>query len=282
MRTRTHHAPTNIRIQPRTHPTKPMESAFSSSFVPRQESKWAYAALTIASNEAIADSGATQIFVMDGIPVHNRRKTTCPLKVALADRRRVMSTHMCDIIIPGLPTTLVGHIVPELSIASLFGIRVLTAAGCTVKFDIEKCVVKYNGKIILTGVKDPATDLWTLPIVGSAGKTSQMDDHDEQDAFDNLHNDFLEKANAAYNTEPSSPAIPLYASAQASRTIQTGKPRLPNPPQRIAVYSHIPSDPKPTASSSHTNRCAAPRSRHSSKQSGEVTSTAAQISWLKE
>ena len=216
-----------------------MESAFSSSFVPRQESKWAYAALTIASNEAIPDSGATQIFVMDGIPVHNRRKTTCPLKVALADGRRVMSTHMCDIIIPGLPTTLVGHIVPELSIASLFGIRVLTAAGCTVKFDIEKCVVKYNGKIILTGVKDPATDLWTLPIVGSAGKTSQMDDHDEQDAFDNLRNYFLEKANTAYNTEPSSPAILLYASAQASGTIQTGKPRLPNPPPKdCGLFTH--------------------------------------------
>ena len=146
---------------------------------------------------------------------------------------------MCDIIIPGLPTTLVGHIVPELSIASLFGIRVLTAAGCTVKFDIEKCVVKYNGKIILTGVKDPATDLWTLPIVGSAGKTSQMDDHDEQDAFDNLRNYFLEKANTAYNTEPSSPAILLYASAQASGTIQTGKPRLPNPPPKdFGLFTH--------------------------------------------
>ena len=116
------------------HPTKNQQLAFS-SFTPRQALKWAYAAMTIASSEAIADSGATQIFVMDGIPVHNRQRTTCPLKVALADGRRVMSTHMCDIIIPGLPTTLVGHIVPELSIASLFGIRVLTEAGCTVKLD---------------------------------------------------------------------------------------------------------------------------------------------------
>ena len=156
--------------------TKSIESAFS-SFAPQQASKWAYAAMTIASNEAIADSGATQIYVMDGIPVHNRRKTTCPLKVALADRWRVMSTHMCDIIIPGLPTILVGHIVPELSIASLLGIRVLTEAGCTVKFDIEKCVIKYNGKIILTGMKDPTTDLWTLPIIGSAGNTSPIDTH---------------------------------------------------------------------------------------------------------
>ena len=117
--------------------------------------------------------------------------------------------------------------------ASLFGIRVLTAAGCTVKFDIKKCVVKYNGKIILTGVKDPATDLWTLPIVGSAGKTSQMDDHDEQDAFDNFRND------AANSTKPSSLAIPLYASTQACRTIQTGKPRLPNPPPKdCGFFTH--------------------------------------------
>jgi hypothetical protein len=62
--------------------TKSLESAFS-SFAPCQESKWAYAAMMIASNEAIADSGATQIFVMDGIPVHNKRITMCPLKVAL-------------------------------------------------------------------------------------------------------------------------------------------------------------------------------------------------------
>jgi hypothetical protein len=90
---------------------------------------------------------------------------------------------MCDIIIPGLLTTLIGQIVPELSIASLFGIRVLTEAGCTVKFDNKKCVVRYKGKIILIGMKNPTTDLWTLPIIGPAGKISlnslsAMDGHD--------------------------------------------------------------------------------------------------------
>ncbi len=171
--------------------------------------------MTIASNEAIADSGATQIFVMDGIPVHNKQRTTCPLKVALADGRQVMSTHMCDIIILGLPTTLVGHIVPELSIASLFGIRVLTEGGCTVKFDSKKCVVKYNGNIILTGMKDPVTDLLTLPIVGCAGKTSLTDTRDEQDAFEPLRYEFMERANTACSATTSSLAIPLCTSAQA-------------------------------------------------------------------
>ena len=84
--------------------TASIKSAFS-SFAPSQQSKWAYAAMTITSNEAIADLGATQIFIMDGTPVHNKQKTMCLLKVALADGRRVMSTHMCDIIIPGLPAT---------------------------------------------------------------------------------------------------------------------------------------------------------------------------------
>jgi len=78
-----------------------------------------------------------------------------------------------------------------------------------VKFDIKQCVVKYNGNIILMGMKDPTTDLWTLPIVGSTGKSSPMNTcdeqnittcdepnitHDKQDAFVNLHEDFMEGA----------------------------------------------------------------------------------------
>ncbi len=78
--------------------------------------------------DSITDSGATQIFVMDGTPVVNKQKTTHPLRVALADGRMVTSMHMCDIHIKGLPITLTGHMIPEISVASLFGIRVLTAA----------------------------------------------------------------------------------------------------------------------------------------------------------
>jgi hypothetical protein len=62
---------------------------------------------------------------MDGAPVINKRPTTQPLRVALADGPQVMSTHMCDIQIDGLPVTLMGHIIPNLSIALLFGIRIL-------------------------------------------------------------------------------------------------------------------------------------------------------------
>ena len=51
---------------------------------------------------------------------------------------------MCDISIVNLPKTLTGHIIPDLSIASLFGIQVLTEAGCGITFK-GACIVKYNG-----------------------------------------------------------------------------------------------------------------------------------------
>jgi len=130
-----------------------------------------FAGLRLDRNDAITDSGATQIFVMDGTLVVNKLLTTHPLKVALADGRIVLSTHMCDIKIDGLPTVLTGHIIPDLSIASLFGIPIITEAGCMVTFDKTKCIVRYNGAIILNGTKDPATDLWTL-LLGSPKSTT--------------------------------------------------------------------------------------------------------------
>ncbi len=119
----------------------------------------------------IADSGVMQIFVTEGTPIINKRKMTQPLKVVIVDGRQVMSIHMCNIHIDGLSTVLMGHIIPNLSIASLFGIWALTDAGCKVTFDRERCTVQYNGKIILSGWKDPATDLWALPL-DSNGMTS--------------------------------------------------------------------------------------------------------------
>jgi hypothetical protein len=64
-----------------------------------------------------------------------------PLKVLLADGRQVTLSHMCDIHIKGLPVMLTGHIIPDLSIALLFGIRILTEASCNVKFNKLHCVI---------------------------------------------------------------------------------------------------------------------------------------------
>jgi hypothetical protein len=98
----------------------------------------------LPTKHEIANSGATQIFVMDGTPVINKRPTTRPLQVALADGCQVMSTHMCNIQIDGLSVTLMGHIIPNLSITLLFGIQILTEVGCDVTFTKGDCIVKYN------------------------------------------------------------------------------------------------------------------------------------------
>jgi hypothetical protein len=81
-----------------------------------------------------------------------------------------MSTHMCDIQIDGLPVTLMGNIILDLSIALLFGIRILTEAGCDIPFTKGDCIVTYDGKIVLRREKDPSTDLWTL-LLGSHDMT---------------------------------------------------------------------------------------------------------------
>jgi hypothetical protein len=120
--------------------------------------------LTIATNQAIADTGATSIFIMEDADVNNKRPAMVPLTINLPDGKRVQSTHVCDIQIPGLPTVLTGHIVPSLCIASLIGIRPLCKAECKVIFDNKKCDVVFDGVVILCGFKDPSTNLWTLPI----------------------------------------------------------------------------------------------------------------------
>ncbi len=112
-----------------------------------------------------------------------------------------------------------------------FGICVLTDGGYTVQFDNKKCVVQYKEKTILIGMKDPATDLWTLPIVGPAGKTSRTGTTEEQDPFVNLHKEFLETTSKASISNELVLAISVCASAQACVDGGKATPSLKkNPP----------------------------------------------------
>ena len=116
-------------------------------------------ALTITTNQAIADTGATTIFIMEGANIDNKHVTTLTLTINLPIGKQIQLTHVCNIIIPHLPTVLLGHIVLSLSIVSLIGIWPLCKAGCKVLSDNKKCKVFYNGNVILTGSKDPSTNL---------------------------------------------------------------------------------------------------------------------------
>jgi hypothetical protein len=129
--------------------------------------------LTVPPSHSIANSGATSIFIMAGTPMDNVQKATDPFTINLPNGGIVCSMHVCDIVIPGLPTVLTGHIVPGLSMASLMGICVLCKAGCIVTFTDTTCEVRFGKKLILQGNKDPTTDLWTLPITPDAIHTGE-------------------------------------------------------------------------------------------------------------
>jgi hypothetical protein len=101
--------------------------------------------------------------VQDGVPVVNKQAAKNLLTVNLPDGHQVQSTHTCNVVVPGLLSLLVGHIIPNLAIASLFGIRPLSNTGCIVVFHIDRVEVWYNGKLILIGPQNLMTDLWTLP-----------------------------------------------------------------------------------------------------------------------
>jgi hypothetical protein len=123
--------------------------------------------MLIGPSLAIADTSATSFFLTKGAPCQNKRRATNPITVKLTDGCKIKSTHICEIVIPGLPKVLTGHIMPDMTTASLFGICILCKAGCKVLFDDNKCQVIYNSKVILTGYKDPVSGLWTLPILPS-------------------------------------------------------------------------------------------------------------------
>jgi hypothetical protein len=107
-------------------------------------------AMMINPTHAVVDTGATSLFVMKGTNCKNKRIAINPITISLPNGKKVTSTHICNVTIPGLSFTIIGHIVPEMMMASLLGIRVLCKAGCQVNFDDKKCKVIYKGKVILT------------------------------------------------------------------------------------------------------------------------------------
>jgi hypothetical protein len=106
-------------------------------------------AMQIASMHAVANTGATSVFVMADAPAKNIRVATKQIQISLPDGKKIVLTHVCDVDIPGLPHKLIGHIVLDMKMASLLGIRILCKAGCKVTFDDEKCGVNFKGNTIL-------------------------------------------------------------------------------------------------------------------------------------
>ncbi len=60
-------------------------------------------AMLIKPMRAVADTGVTSVFIMDGIPTKNKQLAAHSFQINLPDRRRVTSSHICNKTILGLP-----------------------------------------------------------------------------------------------------------------------------------------------------------------------------------
>jgi hypothetical protein len=116
----------------------------------------------------MANARANSFFILEGTPMSNVRHAPNPLIITLPNGEKVRSTKICDISIPGQPVMLTGHIIPGLFMALLMEICILCKAGCIVIFTDTTCEMIYNNKFILTGFKDPTTNLWMLLITPTA------------------------------------------------------------------------------------------------------------------
>ena len=83
----------------------------------------------------------------------------------MIDGHIIKSTHIGNAPIPELPLEEIqSHILPGLKKYLLLSIRQLCDHGCNVKFTKTKCNIYYKNSIILSGPRDPTTELWIIDL----------------------------------------------------------------------------------------------------------------------
>ena len=121
--------------------------------------------LDIKQGYGMLDSGTTDHFMTLNARVTNIRPATSKLNIIIPDGSTISSSHECDINWPNLPPEAKSaHIIPQLHNQSLLSVVKLCAAGCTVIFKHDSCVVLYNGRIAMYGKQCPKTKLWLVPL----------------------------------------------------------------------------------------------------------------------
>ncbi len=134
----------------------------------------------IQKTHAVADTGTTSVFIMTGTPMTNINPATHHLTINLPDGRVVKSTHVCDMVIPGLPTVLEGHIVHRPRPTGGITARYLYPVqgrmySCFFKHGVLHDVQREH---YFNRFQDPSTDICTLPITPTAiTKNSYQGDH---------------------------------------------------------------------------------------------------------
>ena len=128
------------------------------------------------TTHGLLDSGATDHFLTIQSKVRNRRPTSNPVTVVIPNGSRCKSTEECDLDWDMLPQRArKGHILPSLKTHALISVVKLCDAGCQVIFKHNCCLVIYNNKVVMYGVRCPRTHLWLVPLtVPPSTKTKKI------------------------------------------------------------------------------------------------------------
>ena len=118
---------------------------------------------TLSSAPAIANTGCTAHFCTIDAPITNVQVATHPISIHTPSGAILTSTHEGELDLPNLPPTARHvHIVPSLATASLLSIGQLCDAGCVATFTATSVLITYEGTVVLTGERTPATQLWHI------------------------------------------------------------------------------------------------------------------------
>jgi hypothetical protein len=112
------------------------------------------------NKSSIFDSGTTGHYILCDTDCFDKHPTSSPLTVTLPNGQQIQSTHEATLPFPNLPKkALEAHVFPELNGHALLSIGTFCDTGCTALFTATAVVIEKDGKIVLTGQRQPP-GLW--------------------------------------------------------------------------------------------------------------------------
>jgi hypothetical protein len=126
-----------------------------------------------------------------------------------------------------------------MTMATLLGIQVLCKARCTVVFNDKTCRVYYKGKLILTGYKDPTSNLWMLPIGQDKLWTTPTSKSEDPRMHKILLSHHIECNNAPATVARVKEQPSAYASMREGHGVSKSMPPQPGPCIGHAPQPHL-------------------------------------------
>ena len=112
-----------------------------------------------------ADSGASNTYFRLKDVANNKVATQNSIIVTQANGDTMQSTHIANMNLPTLSSEAkIGHVIPNLSSASLLSIGQLCDDNCLALFTKEKVFIFKQNTLLLKGQRNNFNGMWTIPV----------------------------------------------------------------------------------------------------------------------